>query len=101
MEQTRIMLQPDEALMIVTALGTLQNRLGQHASWTERKRLPHLEQQMADCGNEQETATLRRKYERAQRHLNKSIADGKRCNELKERIKQTAGITDERMISEL
>ena len=97
MEQTRIMLQPDEALMIVTALGTLQNRLGQHASWTERKRLPQLERQMADCSNEEETATLRRKYEWAQRHLNKSVADGKR----KERIKQTVGITDERMISEL
>jgi hypothetical protein len=101
MEQTRIMLQPDEALMIVRGLGTLQNRLGHHASWTERKRLPHLEQLLADSSNEEEAAMLHSKYERAQRHLNKLIADGKRCNELKERIKQTVGITGERMISEL
>ena len=46
-----------EALLIVTALGTYQNRVGQHTSWDQRKRLTTLRGRLADCviiGDEEE-----------------------------------------------
>lgn len=102
MEETlSIKVTADEALMIVTALGTYQNRIGQHSSWAERKRIPLLEQQLTDETDEEQRGILQKKLKWTQRYIAKSIADGERCNLLKDRIKADTGITDEKHIDKV
>ena len=96
MNETNIHLTADEALMVVTALGTYQNRIGQHASWSQRKRMPHLQRLAEEAETETELNDIHSKMEREQRYFDRCVQDGKECNALKERIKQMAGITDEK-----
>ena len=96
MNETRIYLTAEEALMVVTALGTYQNRIGQHSSWSERKRMPTLQRLAKEAETETELNEIHAKIEREQRYIDRCIQDGKECNALKERIKEMAGITDER-----
>lgn len=96
MEQTvNLQLSRDEALKIVTALGTYQNRIGQHASWAGRKRIPTLDQQAKETTDAEELKIIADKRAWTERYIATSIADGVKCNELKERIKQAAGISDD------
>lgn len=96
MNETRIYLTAEEALMVVTALGTYQNRIGQHSSWAERKRMVTLRRLAEEAESETELNEIHSKIEREQRYIDRCIHDGKECNALKERIKEMAGITDER-----
>lgn len=97
-EQVTITLTDQEALMVVTALGTYQNRIGQHTSWTERKRIPTLQRLAQDAETETDINAIQQKLEREQRYIARCINNGKLCNELKERIKREAGITNQRML---
>ena len=95
MEQTvNLTLSQNEALMIITALGTYQNRVGQHARWAERKRIPTLNRMATEAAGTGGVEIIYKKKEWTQRYIETAIADGHKCNELKERIKQAAGITD-------
>ena len=96
MRQITISLTADEALMIVKALGTYQNRIGQHANWAERKRIPLLEQQAAEAESEQDLNIIHSKIEWTRCYIASSIEMGVECNRLKERIKQEAGIADQK-----
>ena len=95
-EQVTITLTDQEVLMVVTALGTYQNRIGQHASWAERKRIPTLQRLAQEASNETDINAIQQKIEREQRYIDRCINDGKACEILKNRIKQEAGITDEK-----
>lgn len=99
MKQIRISFTAEEALMVVTALGTYQNRIGQHSSWSERKRIPTLRRLASEAESETELNSIHAKMEKEQGYISRCIAQGKECNELKERVKQLAGITDERMLT--
>jgi len=96
MKQINITLTADEALMLVTALGTYQNRLGQHAKWCGLKRLPVLRQKASESEIEAEIRNSRQQVEREERYIERCIADGVKANDLKERVKLAAGITTER-----
>ena len=96
MKQISITLTADEALMVVTALGTYQNRIGQHSSWAERKRIPTLQRLASEAESEAKINEIQAKIEKEHRYIAACIEDGKECNALKERIKQMAEISDER-----
>lgn len=95
-QQVTLTLTADEALMVVTALGTYQNRIGQHVSWSQRKRMPTLQRLAEEAETETELNEIHCKMEREERYHARCIQDGKECNALKERIKQQAEINEER-----
>jgi len=98
MKQVTLTLTAKEALMVVTALGTYQNRIGQRSSWSERKRIPTLQQQAQEEEGKTDINDIQAKIEKERRYIARCIADGQECNRLKERIKQEAEITDEKQI---
>ena len=54
-----------ESLLIITALGVYQNRTGQKARWSEKKRMITLRSRLADCitiGDDTTEADLRKFY---------------------------------------
>ena len=89
-----------EALLIVTALGVWQNRVGQHTSWDERKRLPTLRARLADCvtiGDDEEAKAVRRAITKTKRRIERGINLGLEISALRERLKADTGITDEKV----
>ena len=89
-----------EALLIVTALGTMQNRVGQHTSWDIRKRQPVLRVRLADCvtiGDDDEAKQVRKALIKAKRRIERGINLGLEISTLRERLKAEAGITDEKL----
>jgi hypothetical protein len=89
-----------EALLIVTALGVYQNRVGQHASWNQRKRLVTLRGRLADCvtiGDDDEAKQVRKALTKAKRRIERGINLGLEISTLRERLKAEAGITDEKL----
>ena len=89
-----------EALLIVTALGTYQNRVGQHTSWDQRKRLTTLRSRLADCvtiGDDDEAAGVRRALSKTKRRIERGINLGLEISTLRERVKAETGITDEKV----
>lgn len=89
-----------EALLIVTALGTYQNRVGQHTSWDQRKRLTTLRGRLADCviiGDQEEAKGIHKALAKTHRRIERGIALGKEISTLRERVKDLAGITDEKV----
>ena len=89
-----------EALLIVTALGTYQNRVGQHTSWDQRKRLTTLRSRLADCvtiGDDDEAAGVRRALSKTKRRIERGINLGLEISALRERVKAETGITDEKV----
>jgi hypothetical protein len=89
-----------EALLIVTALGTMQNRVGQHTSWDIRKRQPVLRARLADCvtiGDDDESKQVRKALTKAKRRIERGINLGLEISTLRERLKAEAGITDEKL----
>ena len=91
-----------EALLIVAALGTYLNRVGQHTSWYQRKRLVTLRGRLADCmiiGDDGETKAVRNSLDKTHRRIDQGIALGKEISALRERLKADAGITDEKVNS--
>ena len=89
-----------EALLIVTALGTYQNRVGQHTSWDQRKRQPTLRARLADCvtiGDEDEAKAVRKALTKTKRRIERGIALGEEISTLRERVKADTGITDEKV----
>ena len=89
-----------EVLLIVTALGTYQNRVGQHASWNQCKRLRTLKGRLADCviiGDEEEANGINKALVKTHRRIERGIALGKDISALRERVKAETGITDEKV----
>ena len=89
-----------EALLIVTALGMCQNRVGQHTSWDQRKRLTTLRGRLADCviiGDEDEAKVIQKALAKTQRRIERGISLGLETSALRERLKADAGITDEKV----
>ena len=89
-----------EALLIVAALGTYQNRVGQHTSWYQRKRLVTLRGRLADCmiiGDDGEANGIRNSLDKTHRRIDQGIALGKEISALRERLKADTGITDEKV----
>ena len=91
-----------EALLIVTALGMYQNRVGQHASWYQRKQQPALRARLADCviiGDEDEAKVIQKALAKTQRRIERGISLGLETSALRERLKADTGITDEKVNS--
>lgn len=89
-----------EALLIVTALGTYQNRVGQHTSWDQRKRLKILRGRLADCvtiGDDEEAKAVRKALTKTKRRIERGINLGLEISVLRERLKADSGITDEKI----
>jgi hypothetical protein len=87
-----------EALLIVTALGVYQNRVGQHTSWDERKRQPTLRARLADCvtiGDDEEAKAVRKALTKTKRRIERGINLGFEVSTLRERVKAETGITDQ------
>jgi hypothetical protein len=92
-----------EALLIVSALGKYQNRVGQKARWFQRKRLTTLRSQLADnivIGEGDEVKALHRAIHKTNRRAERLISLGLEVSNLRERIKADTGITDERVITD-
>ena len=89
-----------EALLIVTALGTYQNRVGQHTSWDQRKRQPTLRARLADCvtiGDDEEAKAVRKALAKTKRRIERGMNLGLEISTLRERVKAETGITDEKV----
>jgi hypothetical protein len=89
-----------EALLIVTALGTYQNRVGQHTSWDQRKRQPTLRARLADCvtiGDDEEAKAVRKALAKTKRRIERGMNLGLEISALRERVKAETGITDEKV----
>jgi len=101
--ETRISLNEREDLLVATALGVYQARIGQNASWMQRKRLPTLRSRLADAitiNDETEANTLRHILCKMVRRIEVRINLGREISNLRERIKLVTNITDERVIQE-
>lgn len=80
-----------EAAMLTAALGVFKNRIGQRASWYQRKRLPVLRQNLATAiiiGEETETQLLKKVINNLQTDINNRIEIGNNAGVLMRRIKQ-------------
>ena len=89
-----------EALLIVKALGTYQNRVGQHARWNERNRQRTLRERLANCviiGDEEEAKEVRNAMANTKRRIERCINLGLEISTLRERLKADANITDEKV----
>ena len=100
MNEITITLPEEQVLTVITALGVLKDRIGQKASWNQRKRLPTLRSRLADCiaiGDETESANLRKALAKTQRDIDSRIARAQKIAQLRDTIKQMSGATDERL----
>ena len=100
MRQVTITLNERDALMVVTALGVLKDRIGQKGRWLERKRMPTLRHRLADCitiGDETEQAGVRKALKKTQDEINRRIQAGEDIAKLMRDVKAQAEITDERL----
>lgn len=91
-----------EALLIVTALGVYQNRVGQHTSWKQRKRMPTLRARLADCvivGDDDEAKAVRKAMDNTKNGIETRINLGKEISALRERLKTDTGVTFEKVIN--
>ena len=89
-----------EALLIVTALGTYQNRVGQHTSWEQKKRQRTLRARLADCmtiGDDEEAKAVRKALTNTKRRIERGINLGLEVSNPRKRIKDETGITDEQV----
>jgi hypothetical protein len=78
----------------------LQNRVGQKASWKQRKQQPKLRARLADCvtiGDEEEAKALRKELTKTKRRIEWGIALVEEISALRERLKADTGITDEKV----
>jgi len=90
----------EQVLTVITALGVLKDRIGQKASWNQRKRLPTLRSRLADCiaiGDDTEAGNLRKAIARTQKDIESRIARGKKIAGLRDALKHLSGATDERL----
>ena len=90
-----------EALLIVTALGVYQNRLGQHTSCLQRKRMLTLRARLAYCviiGDDDEVKAVRKNMEHTKKSIETRINLCKEISALRERLKSDTGVTFERVI---
>jgi hypothetical protein len=100
MNEITITLSEEQVLTVITALGVLKDRIGQKASWNQRKRLPTLRSRLADCiaiGDEAEADNLRKAITRVQKDTESRIERGKKIAELRDALKQIAGVTNEHL----
>jgi hypothetical protein len=100
MNKITITLPEEQVLTVITALGVLKDRIGQKASWNQRKRLPTLRSRLADCiaiGDEAESANLRKVIARTQKDIDSRITRAQKIAQLRDTIKQMSGATDERL----
>lgn len=97
----RIEMNEREALLIVTALGVYQNRVGQRTRWDQRKRMATLRQRLANCmiiGEEEEAEDVRKAIANTKRRIERGMNLGLEISALRERAKAETGITDEKVI---
>ena len=97
---TPIYVTEREALLLVSALGVFQNRIGQNCSWMKRRRMETLRHRLADCiiiDDCLEAEALMESMNKCQREQERFITIGQEANTLRKRIKQLAGITDVRL----
>ncbi len=95
-----IELNERESLLIITALGVYQNRTGQKARWSEKKRMITLRSRLADCitiGDDTEAARIRSAMNNVHREVEKRNRLGLELIQLRDRVKEYAGITDEKL----
>ncbi len=88
-----------QALMLVTALGVLKDRVGQKGKWLTRKRMPTLRHRLADCitiADTDEQEGVRKAMRKTQDEIDRRIRFGEEVADFMNAIKQQAGITDER-----
>ena len=100
MRKYKVFFNDEDALTVITALGVLKDRIGQKASWNQRKRLPTLRSRLTDCiaiGDETEADNLRKAITRVQKDTESRIGRGKKIAELRDALKQIAGVTDEHL----
>ena len=98
--EAKKLLTEREALLLVSALGVFQNRIGQHGSWQKRKRMVTLRHRLADClivGDRQEAESIMESMNKCQREQERLVTIGQEANTLRKRIKQLTGITDVRL----
>lgn len=100
------LLSKREALLVVTALGCLQNRIGQRTSWLQRKRLTTLRARLADLvtigeGEGEAATAIRRALKNAHRGIAKRVAVGEEINALRKLIKEAANIDDTRLFANI
>lgn len=96
----RIDLDEREALLIVTALGTYQNRIGQKAGWFQRKRKPTLNARLADAmiiGAHNDCDEINRARRNTDRIIERAIALGHEVSALRERVKETCGVDTQKV----
>ena len=91
-----------EVLLIVTALASKHKRIGQKVSWQYRKRLPLLRSRLADCitigiGDGIAAINLKNEIELSKRRIRQGFNIGVELSDLRKRLKEQAGITDERI----
>ena len=90
----------EQMLTIVTALGTLKDRIGQKAGWLQRKRLPTLRGRLADCitiGDDTEAEAVRKALNKTSGNISRRIERGEKIADLMNDIKEQTGITTERL----
>lgn len=100
MQGITITLTDEQVLTIVTALGVLKDRIGQKASWNQRKRMPTLRSRLADCitiGDEFEANEVRKALSKTYKDTTSRIVRGAKIAELMNEIKEQAGVTGERL----
>ena len=84
----------------ITSERTYQNRVGQHTSWDQRKRLTTLRGRLADCviiGDEDEAKGIHKALAKTHRRIERGINLGLEISALRERVKAETGITDEKV----
>ena len=89
-----------EALLIVSALGVFQNRVGQRTRWDQRKRLRTLTARYADnitIGDWEEAKAVLKARINTKRRIERGINLGLEISALRERVKADTGITDEKV----
>lgn len=98
-----IELTKDEALLVVTALGTLKNRIGQRTRWLQRKRMPTLRARLADLiiiGDEEEADGVRKAIKTTDDRITRRIEFGERIGDLMRSVKEKTGVIDEHLMDE-
>ena len=91
----------EQVQMIVTALGALKNRNQQKVRWLERKRLPKLRSQLADCitiGDDLAADGIRKEWVRAMEEVDHRSDRCDQISDLMTDIRRQAGDIDDSLL---
>ena len=99
MEQTfNIVINEQDALLIVSAVGTYQGRGRQKAKWLENKYIPRLKERLVSTPpiSAEEQADIQRKIDYCAESIEKYHKLNEKCEHLIDRIKALTGITTQK-----